>query len=74
MKLKSRRKAVFYWANYESRLGKPDIIIETNEPEKAWNAIRLANTALKNNQAIKIFFISAGVEIEQITGVLMFSA
>ena len=42
------------------------IIIETNEPEKAWNGVRFANTALKKGQDIKIFLMSAGVEIEKI--------
>ena len=43
------------------------IIIETNEPEQAWNAVRFANTALKQKHEVKIFLMSAGVEIENIT-------
>lgn len=43
------------------------IIIETNEAEKAWNAVRFANTALKAGHETKIFLMSAGVEIEGIT-------
>lgn len=43
------------------------IIIETNEPEKAWNAVRFGNTALKQKHEVKIFLMSAGVEIESIT-------
>jgi uncharacterized protein involved in oxidation of intracellular sulfur len=43
------------------------IIIETNEPEKAWNGVRFANTALKKGHHVKIFLMSAGVEIESIT-------
>ena len=46
------------------RLG---IIIETNEPEKAWNAVRFGNAALKQGHEVKIFLMSAGVEIENIT-------
>lgn len=42
------------------------IIIETNEPEKAWNAIRFGNTALKQGHEVKIFLMSSGVEIESI--------
>lgn len=42
------------------------IIIETNEPEKTWNGVRFANTALKNGHQVKIFLMSAGVEIESI--------
>ncbi|MDO9182249.1 MAG: DsrE family protein [Bacteriovorax sp.] len=43
------------------------IIIETNEPEKAWNGVRFGNTALKKGHEVKIFLMSAGVEIESIT-------
>jgi sulfur relay (sulfurtransferase) complex TusBCD TusD component (DsrE family) len=42
------------------------IIIETNEPEKAWNGMRFGNTALKQGYEVKIFLMSAGVEIESI--------
>jgi len=43
------------------------IIIETNESEKAWNGVRFANASLKKGHQVKIFLISAGVEIESIT-------
>ena len=43
------------------------IIIETNEPEKAWNGVRFGNASLKLNHEVKIFLMSAGVEIESIT-------
>lgn len=43
------------------------IIIETNEPETAWNAVRFDNAALNIGHQVKIFLISAGVEIEGIT-------
>jgi sulfur relay (sulfurtransferase) complex TusBCD TusD component (DsrE family) len=46
------------------RLG---IIIETNEPEKAWNGVRFGNAALKQGHEVKVFLMSAGVEIEHIT-------
>jgi sulfur relay (sulfurtransferase) complex TusBCD TusD component (DsrE family) len=42
------------------------IIIETHEPEKAWNAVRFGNTALKQGHEAKIFLMSAGVEIGNI--------
>ena len=42
------------------------IIIETNEPEKAWNGVRFGNTTLKQGHEVKIFLMSAGVEIENI--------
>jgi len=43
------------------------IIIETNEPEKAWNGMRFGNAALKQGHEVKVFLISAGVEIENIS-------
>lgn len=42
------------------------IIIETNEPEKAWNGARFGNTGLKQGHEVKIFLMSAGVGIESI--------
>jgi uncharacterized protein involved in oxidation of intracellular sulfur len=43
------------------------IILETNEPEKAWNGVRFANTALKQGHEVKLFLMSAGVEVLDIT-------
>ncbi len=43
------------------------IIIETNDPEQAWNGVRFANASLKLGHEVKIFLMSAGVEIESIT-------
>lgn len=42
------------------------IIIETNDPEKVWNGVRFGNAALKQLHDVKIFLMSAGVEIESI--------
>jgi uncharacterized protein involved in oxidation of intracellular sulfur len=42
------------------------IIIDTNEPEKAWNAVRFGNAALKRGHETRIFLMSAGVELESI--------
>ena len=42
------------------------IIIETNEPEKAWNGVRFGNTALNQGYDVRIFLMGAGVEIESI--------
>jgi sulfur relay (sulfurtransferase) complex TusBCD TusD component (DsrE family) len=38
------------------------IILETSEPEKAWNAVRFGNAALKQGHEAKLFLMSAGVE------------
>ncbi len=42
------------------------IIIETNDPEQAWNAVRFGNAVLKRGHEVKLFLMSAGVEIEGI--------
>ncbi len=43
------------------------ILIETNEAEKAWNGVRFANASIKAGHEVRIFLMSAGVEIESIT-------
>lgn len=40
------------------------IIIETNQPEKAWNGVRFGNAALQKGHEVKLFLMSEGVEIE----------
>ena len=45
------------------RLG---IVINTNDPEKTWNALRLGNTALKAEHEVSMFLMGSGVEIENI--------
>jgi len=39
------------------------IIIQTNNPEKAWNGLRLGITALKVGHIVKAFLLSEGVEV-----------
>ncbi|BDU68395.1 hypothetical protein GETHOR_04960 [Geothrix oryzae] len=43
------------------------VILETNEPEKAWNGVRFCNAALKQGHEVQLFLMSAGVEAESIT-------
>lgn len=38
------------------------IILETKELEKAWNALRFANTSLKRNHEVKFFLMGEAVE------------
>ncbi len=38
------------------------IIIETKEPEKAWNGMRFAITAKNAGHEVKVFLMSEGVE------------
>ncbi len=40
------------------------IIIETKEPEKAWNAFRFAVTAKKQGHEVKVFLMGEAVECE----------
>lgn len=40
------------------------IILETKEPEKAWNAFRFAVTAKKQNHEVKVFLMGEAVECE----------
>ncbi|MDR0268681.1 DsrE family protein [Paenibacillus sp.] len=42
------------------------IILETKEPEKAWNAFRFANTALSRQHEVKVFLMGEAVECENI--------
>lgn len=38
------------------------IILETKELEKAWNALRLANTAIKRGHETRVFLMGEAVE------------
>lgn len=40
------------------------VIISTKNPETNWNALRLANFALKEGDEVKIFLVGEGVEYE----------
>ena len=42
------------------------IIIETKEPEKAWNAFRFAVTAKKQGHEVKVFLMGEAVECEEL--------
>lgn len=42
------------------------IIINTNDPETAWNALRLGSAALDEGHKVSVFLIGGGVEIEKI--------
>ncbi|MGC5327407.1 DsrE/DsrF/TusD sulfur relay family protein [Brevibacillus sp. SYSU BS000544] len=42
------------------------IILETKEPEKAWNAFRFANTSLARQHEVKVFLMGEAVECEEI--------
>ncbi|MDG5818096.1 DsrE family protein [Natronococcus sp. A-GB7] len=38
------------------------IVLETNDPERVWNAFRLANTALDADHAVELFLLGDGVD------------
>ena len=42
------------------------IILNTNDPEEVWNAIRFGNVALKQNHEVRVFLLNKGVEAEDI--------
>lgn len=42
------------------------IILSQTEPETVFNALRLANYALKQGDAVKVFLVGKGVELDQI--------
>jgi len=42
------------------------IIVNTNDPEKAWNALRLGNEALAGGNKSGLFLLGSGVEIVSI--------
>lgn len=42
------------------------IILETKDPEKAWNGFRFANTALTRGHEVKFFLMGEAVECEAI--------
>jgi uncharacterized protein involved in oxidation of intracellular sulfur len=42
------------------------LIVETNEPERIWNAFRLANTALDAGHTVEAFLLGKGVEAPDI--------
>jgi len=42
------------------------IIINSNDPETAWNALRLGNTALGDGHEVSVFLMGSGVEVEEI--------
>lgn len=38
------------------------LILQTNDPERVWNAFRLANTALDAGHSVETFLLGDGVE------------
>lgn len=43
------------------------VILSTKELEKAWNAFRFANTALKKEHEVRVFLMGEAVECEGLT-------
>ncbi|MBM2831072.1 MAG: DsrE family protein [Dehalococcoidia bacterium] len=42
------------------------IVLNTNAPETAWNALRLGNEALSKGNEVSMFLLGSGVEMENI--------
>lgn len=45
------------------------VVIETNDPETAWNALRYANTALGYEDEVTVFLMGKGVEVFTISSI-----
>ncbi len=45
------------------RLG---LIVDTNDPERVWNAFRLATTALEDGHDVETFLLGDGVEASEL--------
>ncbi|MWV39051.1 DsrE family protein [Natrialba sp. INN-245] len=43
------------------------IVLETADPERAWNALRFGITAVENGHDVSVFLLGEGVEAEEIT-------
>jgi len=43
------------------------IIISSNDVENCWNALRLANFSVGQNDEVKVFFMGKGVEYQNIS-------
>ncbi|KDE59691.2 DsrE family protein [Halostagnicola sp. A56] len=43
------------------------IVLETSDPERAWNAFRLGITAVESGKDVSVFLLGDGVEAEEIT-------
>lgn len=54
-------------ATSDDDVEKLGIVLETNDPERAWNAFRLGITALEDGLDVSVFLLGAGVEVEEIT-------
>ena len=42
------------------------IVLNSNDPETSWNALRLGNTALDAGHEVSVFLMGSGVEVEEI--------
>lgn len=45
---------------------KMGIVINTNDPESAWNALRFGLTAILKGHEARVFLMSKGVEVEEL--------
>ena len=43
------------------------IILNTKDPETAWNALRIGNEALNTGNEVSVFLLGSGVEIEMVS-------
>ncbi|MEY7851133.1 DsrE family protein [Natrarchaeobius sp. A-rgal3] len=50
-----------------SKIDSIGIVLETADPERAWNAFRFGITALEDGHEVSVFLLGEGVEAEEIT-------
>jgi hypothetical protein len=64
----ARQKPVLCFAHIkvDLRFMKLGILISQNEPETVFNALRLAHYSLTQGDAVRIFLVGMGVELDQI--------
>ncbi len=49
----------------EARPLKIGVIVQSNDPETCWNALRFANQCMAKNDTVRIFLLGKGVELEK---------
>lgn len=47
---------------------KTGIVLNSNDPETAWNAFRFGNFALAMGDEVRVFLLGSGVEIDHLVG------
>lgn len=57
---------IYDGARCDAAVDRLGIVLETADPERAWNALRLGITALEDGHEVSMFLLGEGVEAEEI--------